>query len=220
MIFRYWSDDDGLLSQWRAYGGDGGYAIEFSRTDIKELIKEEKRFGNYTIFFDDVMYNDDEAKYKEHFSEQLETIKTYIRGKIEPNQTESDRNKVYEALIRCTAFYKDCGFKQETESRIVALPSIPMLKSWFESDYKNEKPREFRKKNGEQVPYIELFDKNKQDKNGKKDISENTPLPIKKIIVGPHNDKEMRAAWLRIKLDSISRDDIEVTVSQIPFVGR
>jgi hypothetical protein len=156
-LFRQSNIYDGLLSQWRAYGGDGGYAIEFQKNNITERVNEERnRFANYAIILGDVIYNDDENEYKQHFSEQLDIIKT---------------------------------------------------------DTKDDKPREFRNKNGEQVPYIELF-------KNKKDLSENTRLLINKIIVGPHKDKEARAAWLRIKLDSMGRDDIEVAVSQIPFVGR
>jgi len=67
-----------------------------------------------------------------------------------------------------------------------------------------EKECKFRNKNGTQVPYIELF--HSLDKR----------LPIEKIIVGPHQDKELRAAALQLMLRNT---DIKVTVSDIPYIG-
>ncbi len=69
---------------------------------------------------------------------------------------------------------------------------------------KPEKVRRFRDKNGIITPFIELFS------------SLNKPLPIEKIIVGPHKDKEVRADGLKAMLKNT---DIEVTVSEIPFIG-
>jgi len=116
----------------------------------------------------------------------------------------SDNEKVkyehWDSFIRYITLYKDYGFEEEREIRVIALPS-------YSNKSNRNKPRRFRCKNSEQLPYIELFKSSKY-------------LPINKIIVGPHKDKEARAAWLRIKLDSMGRDDIEVAVSQIPFVGR
>ncbi len=42
------------------------------------------------------------------------------------------------------------------------------------------------------------------------------PLPIERIIVGPHKEKESRAAALRVFLRNTN---IEISVSDIPFVG-
>ena len=63
-----------------------------------------------------------------------------------------------------------------------------------------------RNKNGMTIPYIEMFEKSKN-------------LPLKKICVGPHRDKELRAKSLRIFLKSIDMENIEVYCSNIPFVG-
>jgi hypothetical protein len=52
--------------------------------------------------------------------------------------------------------------------------------------------------------YIELFN------------SINTELPIERIIVGPHKEKEARAAALSVMLRNTK---IEITCSDIPFVG-
>ncbi|MGZ8227327.1 MAG: DUF2971 domain-containing protein [Methylococcaceae bacterium] len=209
-----------MLSQWRAYGGNGGYAIIFNKNELEaEFIFKEKTntdkifivdtiYSNKGIkpFFKELLHLLSVADYEidEHLystmlfnlnpnadKEQLIDIIS-SRGGIEEEQYDS----FYDSLMRCIASYKDYGFHEENEVRIFAKLNKDSKKS-----------RYFRVKGEEQIPYIKLFDFDKS-------------LPIRKIIVGPHKDKEARAAWLRVKLDSISRDDIEVAVSQIPFVGR
>ena len=69
---------------------------------------------------------------------------------------------------------------------------------------KPEKERKFRNKNGQLTPYIELFS------------SPDIELPIERIIVGPHKEKEARAAALRVMLRNTK---IEITCSDIPFAG-
>ena len=69
---------------------------------------------------------------------------------------------------------------------------------------KPEKERKFRNNNSQHIPYIELFN------------SIDIELPIEKIIVGPHKEKETRAATLRTML---RKTKIEITCSDIPYVG-
>ena len=76
------------------------------------------------------------------------------------------------------------------------VPQTPTLRP--------EKERRFRNKNAQITPYIELFD------------SVDVELPIEGIIVGPHKEKEARAATLRVMLRNTA---IEVTCSDIPYVG-
>ena len=45
--------------------------------------------------------------------------------------------------------------------------------------------------------------------------SDDIDLPIEKIIIGPHKDKETRAAILRKRL---RKTKIEITCSDIPYV--
>lgn len=90
---------------------------------------------------------------------------------------------------------------------MVALPQNQEILRLARRDgvtLKPEKERKFRKKNGQLIPYIELFN------------SIDIELPIEGIIVGPHKEKETRAAALRVMLRNT---EIEVTCSDIPFVG-
>ena len=209
-----YTNKNGLLSQWRAYGGDGGYSIVFNTHILEKLIQLEYKSFQYDSFiFDNVIYSDQEEKYNKELSDQIKRIsnfqqETFISGYHQANNLpNSSISKAgyenistapyYEAFAKCITRYKHCGFKEEHEARIIAIPL----------DIKGtsiaEKERKFRNKNVTQVPYIELF------------RSLDQKLPIEKIIVGPHKDKELRATALRIML---RKTDIEVTVSDIPYI--
>jgi hypothetical protein len=206
-------NENGLLSQWRAYGGDGGFAIVFKTHDLEEMLTAEyDSFLYETLLLADVVYSDDEEKYKQELSEFLHEISAYnkkifetiLKGKQEAPDSAL---KACAAFISCITRYKHQGFKEEKEIRIVTMPTIfdRYYQEMAGDENRNSKPekkREFRDKNGKQIPYVELFQSLK------------TPLPIEKIIVGPHKDKDSRAAALRIKLRNT---DIKVTVSEIPY---
>jgi hypothetical protein len=205
-------NENGLLSQWRAYADDGGFAIIFKAHELKSmLISEQSAFDNYELFFDTVVYSDDEKKYELKFSEFRSNFFTYLKdffvqeweGKQEmPGST----GKAVKSFVECITLYKHQGFRDEQEVRITAMPSfvkrsIQKMAGHENSNSKSEKERKFRDKNGQRTPYIELF-------------RSDTMLPIEKIIVGPHKDKDSRAARLRVELRNT---DIEVTVSEIPY---
>ncbi|MFZ2727608.1 MAG: DUF2971 domain-containing protein [Methylococcaceae bacterium] len=184
-------NENGLLSQWRAYGGNGGYALIFNKDKLEELINNTKIIP---IKLKEVIYSDDF---------ELDSYHNSL------SKTELDNTDYF---VDLATKYKNCGFKEEREFRIVArlCPPITILERKV-----NILKRKFRCNNGEQIPYIELF-----NPSNPTIFPTASTLPIEKIIVGPHKDKEARATWLKVKLASIDRSDIEVTVSKIPFVGR
>jgi Protein of unknown function (DUF2971) len=208
-------NENGLLSQWRAYGGDGGYAIVFKTHKLGELIELEYQSFQYNVFFfGDIIYSDDDEKYSKELSEQVRKISIFqnymFKHTIRQEQKLPDTvisTDAYNSFAECIARYKHRGFKEEREARIIAIP--------FGSNNdasKPEKERKFRSKNGTQVPYIELF--RPYDKF--LPIRKLKPLPIEKIIVGPHKDKELRAANLRVLLRNTC---IEVAISDIPYIN-
>lgn len=186
-------NENGLLSQWRAYGGNGGYALIFNKDKLKKLINDTKIIS---IELKKVIYSDDNS---------INSFGKILKHHVETQEENKLKNEYYDYHIDLATRYKNCGFKEEREFRIVAqlLPSFSIIE------------RKFRCNNGEQIPYIELFNPSEPAI-----FPTASTLPIEKIIVGPHKDKEARATWLKIKLASIGRSDIKVTVSKIPFVGR
>lgn len=208
-------NNNGLLSQWRAYGTGGGFALVFSTKKLVEILDvEAKGFSYSAMHLSDLIYSGDEKKLKGKLSEDLSNIakvvKTLLdREKLSRKEVLQTLGKGYLPFVKCISRYKHCGFSEENESRIVALPTV-MDQEYLKlanSDgvaLKPEKERKFRKKNGQHIPYIELFN------------SIDIELPIEQIIVGPHKEKETRAAALRVML---RKTNIEITCSDIPYAG-
>jgi hypothetical protein len=209
-------NSNGLLSQWRGYGAGGGFALVFNTHKLEEMMDiETKKYEYSAMHLCDLVYSDDEDKLKEELSQNLSIIAGDVKRLFNLNRAtlsekeKADALKSYYPFVHCISRYKHCGFKEENEVRMVALPTVlnrEILKL-ASSDgviLKPEKERKFRKKDGELVPYIELFN------------SIDIELPIEKIIVGPHKEKETRAAALRVMLRNTK---IEITRSDIPFVG-
>jgi hypothetical protein len=46
----------GLLSQWRGYGADGGYALQFSRTRLIDAIKKANKHDDLNYDLEDIYY--------------------------------------------------------------------------------------------------------------------------------------------------------------------
>jgi len=203
--------EDGLLSQWRGYGLDGGYAIVFDTKDLEKLLsKEEKAFSYSFIHWGDVDYHDDESSHEEALEWIAIIQETARKFILEPDSDK--QKKIIEAFFRpvlsLTTRHKHGGFREESELRIVAIgPPVNAPKG---SDNRPNKPISFAPSNGVLVPYISLF-KGLDDRNCR--------LPIRKIIVGPHPEKIKRKSAVEKLLDQIGIE-AEVIVSDIPYLGR
>lgn len=206
--------NNGLLSQWRGYGTGGGAALVFDTTKLEELLDIESSIHEYSlILLADVVYSDDEEKLKKEYSNDLEILanvaKQYFNFENYEQNKIIDSSNAYYPFVRCISRYKHHGFKEENEVRIVALPTvigeeIKKLAARNGATLRPEKEKKIRFKNEMRIPYIELF------------RSIDAGLPIKKIIIGPHPEKEFRVQELR---NTIAKTNIEVTCSDIPFVG-
>lgn len=211
---REYTRNNGLLSQWRGYGGSGGVALVFNSEKLAELLDFEIRDFEYgPKTFANAVYSGDPQKFINEFSDHFGSFAVYIKEYFQKASMGSvqapDATEFLPSFFECITRYKHHGFMEESEVRIAVAPAIcdealASLACSSSASLKPEKIRFFRDKNGEKVPYISLF--------GKK----GRPLPIEQIIVGPHKEKEARADALKILL----RDtDILVSVSDIPYVG-
>lgn len=204
---------NGLLSQWRGYGKDGGYAIIF---DANELISEFKIETNSfyhgiaahrPIVYDTInlVETDDMKKYLDLICEFiLEFFELRISGKGPPSP-----DKIVGPLFGCMAFIKHKGFEEEKEYRFCVMPHCKEWQNgpYFEIDNKKSfKEIKIRDNDGALVPYIRLFEKSKK-------------LAIKRICVGPHREKESRVKAIETYLSGIGLDKIEVFCSDIPYIG-
>ncbi len=186
---------NGLLSQWRAYGQDGGYAIEFD----KDLL-----MGKFMLVKDEipVLPLPSECVYSNYAKHSnIDGFSRYAMALADnffkSSELPSD-DLVYQGLgayILCAVTFKHHAFKEEKEFRF----------AMYVSEKKRTDFKDKVKTRSGGIPYIKLI-KNTDNK-----------LPIKRIIVGPNKDKYFRAEklrdWLRVK----GFDNLEVTVSDIPY---
>jgi Protein of unknown function (DUF2971) len=197
---------DGLLSQWRGYGGSGGFAIEFDEEGLDALLRAESaRFAYAGGRSNDVIYEQYEKVFDSNVCKGFagESLRVLFEPKdISEITGRANVDEIIAKLILMIPFLKHGGFKEEREYRI-ALPRVPAEKS----KEMKQPPKEigFRTKGGLLVPYIQLFE-------GSKDR-----LPIKAIIVGPHPCQQRQADATGMALADTPFANVKIRISGIPF---
>lgn len=203
----------GLLSQWRSYAEQGGYAIVFDTLGLDALLKEEAgRWPRNSLFAGDVIYSDNEEKLRFELDQQLNAITASITQWLKVPQNPETLENTYSALIQCACLFKHWGFREENEVRIVSvLPGKELAEA-----HRAHAPEAAMKQRwnfiraGMAVPCIHLFE-------GLTRLP-NEPLPITRIIVGPHWNKNERRRAAESLLEQ-HHLNIQVSVSEIPYVG-
>ena len=203
----------GLLSQWRAYGAQGGYAIVFATEGLISLLNEEgQKWDYFHVFGGDVVYGfaSDEAV-RDEFGDKIDEIVTGWEKALRTHDS-NDLDKVTKAFISCACRYKHWGFSEEKEFRFVCVPTPPKINELGTRQVRENRPRKPVSnflRNGMPVPYLNLFEGI---------MCQSGQLPIRRIIVGPHPDKEKR----KLAVDALLRQNnihADVSVSAIPYLG-
>lgn len=206
---------NGLLSQWRGYGRDGGCVLVFNTQKLNDfLLKERVKFDYGCLELNSVVYTDDEKSWEKELAPLMSVISpfaiSYYNWLENKTYHGSDMNEAtVSALIEGITRYKHCGFKEENEVRIIAAPTPHDADLQHVAKESNLKPnpevvRKFRTKNGYQTPYIDLFN------------SDDFLSSIVRIIIGPHRDKEKRRDYLKVWLRHKS---IDIHASDTPYIG-
>ena len=202
--------ENGLLSQWRAYGVGGGFALVFDTEKLWKFCLREQAAYDYGIMaFDDVVYDDDEKYFADQIGHAIETIKgdvdIYLRDM--PRQIH-DKKEVAE-ILSSFARVKHRAFKEEHEVRIVAAPitaeirshmpsqeaalHVLPVKEWFQSAATTATKHQ-----------IKLFDSGDRRR-----------LPIKRIIVGPHQQQNDA---LKMVQKLVAGTSIKILASNTPLI--
>lgn len=206
---------DGLLSQWRGYGKDGGYALVFDSKRLEELlISEASSFWYQNARWGDVHYHQDDNDIETAEPEirlAEEALRTVIARFIKnPDPTELE--SAYEPVTMLSCMYKHWGFHEEREVRIVAIPPNEELiqQGRVVGELREVRPQKVFIRGGTPIPYIELFSQKPSEV-----ISQ---LPIKRVIVGPHPQSQLRQKAVEQLLRSVG-SDANVVISRIPYIG-
>jgi hypothetical protein len=207
--------EDGLLSQWRGYGHDGGYAIVFETNGLHQLLKKEQiLYQHFFLNFSDVdYYEPNKCEDRERHLETLEwerKTQEAISKLITQGNLKGRIIELIEPIISQAIRHKHRGFREEHEVR-VAMVRFPDEISEFEYDLEKsliKKKILFYPRSGVLVPYVSLFDAIPQEER---------KLPIKEIVIGPHKDKVIRKHAVEMLLVELGIN-AKVRVSDIPFV--
>ncbi|MGE5513484.1 MAG: DUF2971 domain-containing protein [Bacteroidota bacterium] len=194
---------NGLLSQWRAYGRDAGYAIVFDVKKLIQLLREEDALHFYGYGgLGDVVYADDPDEFKSEFKELIKLVGEHF-PKLALGHA-ANLEELYSPFANAASRYKHQAFKEEKEVRLCLSPLDKGLVDPKSLGYDKKTEKRVCYKSGF-VPYIKVF-----EKVGKR-------LPVTQIIVGPHIEKHIRREKLA-KYIELNKLEIEVVCSETPLI--
>ncbi len=210
-----WVSQNGLLSQWRGYGQDGGYAIAFDTKGLSSLLENDAKHyhdSEETLVFGDVQYDEGTEGLSFVCDKQVLRHVKHVRESFAEclkQEMAWEDYKAFDSIAVLSTLWKHRGFREEREVRIVVGEPSPKI----QRELADEVTTPFRRihafsRNGIVVPCVHLFEDQKLE-----------ILPIRRIIVGPHLDKVQRKKAVEILLKN-QGIDAEVTVSATPFRGR
>jgi len=208
---------NGLLSQWRGYGVDGGYALVIDSVRFNELLQQEGEQFYYQFAQWGNVYYYGLSQAEQPASEEIEEYEAIVRlGALAlvTGKHPDTVPKLYDAITSLSCLYKHWGFAEEGEVRVIAIPASKGIAAKAAAAGETKKPRQVKtfSRGDLSVPYIELL----ANLGPSKSI---THLPIKRVIVGPHRDKQARVKSVQQLLTKCGYD-IEVSCSEIPYLGR
>jgi hypothetical protein len=198
-----YSTKNGLLSQWRGYGGlSGGYCIVLDTSKLLPLLKQEySEFHWLSLRMDPVSYKTENFSIAEAFTQLLDECEQFIIAQVEHKELPL---MAIAHFLRAVAVIKHQGFREENEVRIVSWPATVA-----DSD-------ELRRLGRTGLPPLKTVHTIGQ--SGRRHISLfetlNAKLPVKRVIVGPSSVQEENYRNARALLST----EIELTRSETPFV--
>ena len=140
----------GLLSQWRGYGVDGGYALQFSRAKLNNFIERANKDKGLNYYLQDVYYTpenplkDEIDNYTDAFIgaylDWLETLAKWdFIKKTMQNPIASLLNGPLKSFLDYIIHTKSSHFGEEKECRMSILEPISSEMGVLPVDYFNRK---------------------------------------------------------------------------------
>ena len=207
---------DGMLSQWRGYGGDQSIAIVFDAARLKELLFVEKgRYEYLSCSIEDAVYYNEESNLEVHFPELIDALKKFsddvVDGFSDDKKAQENLKLLALSLLPAVGRLKHQAFREESERRAivgVCHESHAENLSQFEDQQKPFKVIHHRSSPCGSIPYIRLFE----------DIDEE--LPISRVLVGPSRNQSANSEAVRELLGRLAGGrTIKVQESEIPYVS-
>jgi hypothetical protein len=205
--FAAFCEKGNLLSQWRAYAGTQGFAIEFDPLAIKGELTLTTKAPARNLRLAKVEY--DPAKQHKNFRELIEEVS----DTVESAKVGKSGAALPTALVEFTrmvlsswaATVKHPGFEEEQEWRMIFQPLITEKEQYLSTS-------EFvvRLEGPEFVTHVEFIpDQKVLGKRGRK-------LPIRSIVCGPNVEMRSAKRAVEILLRNNGYDGVEIRKSEIP----
>lgn len=200
----------GLLSQWRGYGVDGGYALQFSRSKLEAALESANREDKLDYSLNDVHYSTNSplaktvldhkdaflSEFERHLDELARPIQDILSSSKFINPLSKLINGPLESLLNYLIFTKSSHFSEERECRLTIIqPNIA---------HPTYRPVKRYSRGGLIVPYVTT------------PPSFNILDAVEWILVGPAPRIEARIKSVS-ELVKYSGKNIAVRPSHIPF---
>jgi hypothetical protein len=194
---------NGLLSQWRGYGGNGRYALVFDTRQLDDLLSLEWRAHFWAMLsIEKVVYLEGLETLEKEFPDLLKSSTTFMSKKL--NGESCADIDLFTPFSRAATLLKHRGFREEREVRIVACPQSE--RALADRSMRNEllgRPPIKQVRGLSNSKNVALFE------------SLSATLPIKRIIVGPGANQKEDLEFAR----SVVSDRVRIVSSEIPFIG-
>ncbi len=199
--------EHGLLSQWRGYGGTGGYCLVFDTAQLLKLFEQEA--SQFLYAYTDALevhYPLDDGRKLKSFVDLLGKSERIVSDALSGDRDFSVDDAILPFLVSATA-YKHRGFYEEREIRLVAMACTK-----FAAD-------ELKRKGLESVPVKTVSSAKRDGRTDRRYVSllgkNFAALPIRRVIVGPSKDQSRNAAFAK----KIVGPKILISKSATPFLG-
>lgn len=207
---------NGLLSQWRGYGADGGMCLVFERAKIEKASGQENLSGKGICLFKSATYiakrDDIEALVdKLNLDIIASSLNQYF---LQPANNPISYFKEIESTIRplteIAPFLKDETFVEEQEHRLAfAAFSQSMFSYLADNDAvgnTEKKKTRFKMSKGRLTPYVSLLEGSMRNS-------------LLEVIVGPGKNQYQNYIAAKMLLKELGVENAFVRHSKIPFEG-
>ena len=201
---------NGLLSQWRAYGGSlGRYCLVFDTEEMIKLLSGEwKTYHLFYLKLAEVVYHSPGVGIESVFPDLINVYVEYLVDAAIRGMKQLSEPMIVDFIAAATRF-KHQGFREEQESRIISIPMPTHVAEIARSrklpgSEKEDKRIRSRAAEFAKARYLTLFEE------------KGTRLPITRIIVGPAREADQSFAAARAAVGRKFR----LKRSETPFIGR
>ena len=197
--------ENGLLSQWRGYGGESGFCLVFDTKGLADMLGAEfDTFGYTHLNMGEAHYASPDKSMAALFPSLFDCCEKILLSLLKGEAVVSDAIKEF---FPASTLVKHQAFREEREVRIVGIPITEPMRQLITKENPGVGVRASRPEVSPEPPnpkrYIELFK------------GSCATLPIKRLIVGPSSVQATKVEMAK----RLSAGRFEVIPSGTPYKG-